>query len=279
MQKAGLCLVCVLALAMPMSHATVVYRETFATAEGVGNQPPGDWGWSSLSDEELTVSPRISGGTSAGAEGGVFPDDVNSNSRVGESIGAGTATLDYGFLAFGATGGDRTVLTFTDETPIDRGTWPIDSFSVDANVYPGDGYTTAAQDAVSIAINISGQWYLTAQSHLPEIQDVGGGGAFATDHTTLTFPFDSAGDAWRTLSVTIAGSSTTFEVGSAPLSADLPSGTIDAFGVYWDMAPVEAGSRSDPHWDNFTVTSSVPEPSSFLAFALGMLVFILHRRR
>jgi hypothetical protein len=256
--------------------ADVVYRETFANGT-VGNQLPSGWGWSTQSTSALSQATRVSGGPTAGVVGGVYPTDVNSNSRVGQNIGGSTASLANGFMAWTMTGGGPAVFAYTNEYSIDRSVWNLTGLSLDANVYPGTGYSTAETDLVRLALQIGGTWYVTAQAQAPKLQSAGGGTLFASEYGALNYGFLTAADAWRTLTISGSGTSSGFTIDSAPLPADLPGGTITGLGVYWDMAPVNGGTISQPHWDNLTVLGVVPEPAG-LGLSLLASAILLRRR-
>lgn len=249
--------------------ADVIYRETFATAANVGNQPPADWGWTVQSTAAFTQSARISGGSSAGGAGGVFPDDVNSDSRVGEPIGTGTAALEYGFIAWQMANGGQTVFAYTQEYAVDRDLYSLTGFSLDASGYPGTG--GVSQDQVRLAVQTAGQWYVTDQAEDPALQSAAGGQLFATEYGTLTY----AGDLWRTLTVSGSGTSSTFALGAAATA--LPDGDLTGLGVLWDMAAVTGTSY--PRWDNFTVNGVVPEPAGLGLFLLGGALLLGRRAR
>jgi hypothetical protein len=259
--------------------ADVIYRETFATAANVGQQSPGDWGWTVQSTTALSQAATISGGATAGVAGtGGYasnPDDVNSNSRVGQTVGTGAASLGYGFMGWQMNLGGQGVFTSTGEYTIDRDLYDVTSLRIDASGYPAG----AAADDIRVAVQIGGDWYASAHAAAPALQSASGGTLFATQYGALTYDFSTAASDWRTLTISGSGSSSGFLLGPDPLLTDLPTGDITAFGVYWDMATLSGGT-SYPRWDNFTVNGVVvPEPAGSVLFLLASALLLRRRDR
>ena len=111
-----------------------------------------------------------------------------------------------------------------------------------------------AGDFVRIAVRIGSDWFATDEAY-------GGTGSF----TLREFEWTTAAAAWRDLTFEPG---TALSVASSARTSDLPSGSVDAFGLF-----IDPNATGAVRFDDFTISATaVPEPSTLtLLVGLGGL--------
>ncbi|MCU0792534.1 MAG: PEP-CTERM sorting domain-containing protein [Opitutaceae bacterium] len=221
---------------VPAAHAqSVIYREIFGLANPNPNAAMNTFGWFAYAS--ATATNQTFNGTTFGISPEIGGSPSNLASLAGVNNGPATpAGVGRTFFGLGGAGG--IFLAYTEEHVVNRSAFNITSVSWEQR---NDG------PALGVAVRIGGAWY--ASSTVP-----GGGGGTAWSTASLDF----ANTTWSALNF---AATSQLSVGA---TTTLPSGNIDAFGLY---AP-EARGTTAARIDAFTIqATAVPEPASFAALA------------
>jgi len=232
----------------------VIYRETF------GNDSGSDQGlsyadWTGYYDSDAKVLPSSGNphGTLVSLDGAPrVAGPVNSDLDADEGDN-GVMDLGFGRLLWPSGGGVSPALVYTDEYPIDRGAYDIDSFIWNqANM---------GSNSFRVAVEIAAQWYVSDTAFSGPTNN--SSGTFDTNAREKMLDFDTA--QWRLLDFT-PGST----LGSPGSLIALPGGNISSFGLY--------GSYNATQWfDTFTVAATpistggdiIPEPATMAMLGLA----------
>ena len=231
-----------------LSQAAVIYRETFSSTTNEAPSSNVDWFSLSGSTANQTTNWRLSNANGK-------PTDL-SNVNAGSS-----GQTVQGFLFDSLTSNGQPTLVYTTEYLIDRTQYDLTSFSW----YLGNGNTT---DPARLAIRIGSDWFATNTTFLSDLA-VANAGEFSTKAGLETFNWTTAASAWRDLTV-IPG--TSLAVAGTARTNPLPTGNIDAFGVFFDTR------NANQRIDTFEI-NAIPEPSSVALIGLALAAGLFLRRR
>ncbi len=119
-----------------------------------------------------------------------------------------------------------------------------------------------AEDFVRIAVRIGSDWFATDEAY----------GVTSSSFTLREFEWTTAAAAWRDLTFEPG---TALSVASSARTSDLPSGSVDAFGLF-----IDPNATNAVRFDDFTISATVPEPSTLtLLLGLGGLFAMVAARR
>lgn len=253
--SAGLLLAGSLVITLPAAASTVIYRETFGNAK--------------TSNTYLTDSTNIHTDwkvySTTTAVNGSAARSVISN--VANSAGAGgLPNIGTGYTETSQTNG----VAFTDSMNVN---WLFMTTGHAGNLIdidPAQGLTFSwfqgdanATDGLRLTVQVAGNWYVT--NTLFTTPALG-----STSLAEKTWSFTNDATQWSLLNFT---SGSTLGVDSTALTGTLPSGNITGFGVYIDP------NTSYVRFDNFSIVSSVPEPSTALLLSVFGLLLGLRSTR
>lgn len=122
-----------------------------------------------------------------------------------------------------------------------------------------------------MTIRIGSQWYATDLSTTSDT-NTGPSGTYLTFAVPALFDFTD-GNNWRSMTVT-TGAGGEITVAGSTVGGTL-SGNVNAFGMY----AINGNAGDHFRIDNYTVTTSVPEPSSLCMIGLAGFGIMLRRRR
>ncbi len=247
---------------------TIAYRETFGNSTGA-NISYGAVGWSfywnqgGTSTTAGTAVNRTNPGT-AGNPGTLTGTAITNSAHsplstatnIGQDQVSQSATNGLGF--YNAT--DATVyFGFTEEYNGSFGT--ITSSNLSSISFINSSVNAWNHRA---AVRVGDDWFVTEAQPGYVTSNT-----FQTDVQILTFS-NLSNASWVGLNFTPGAA-----LGLGAPIAELPAGTITAFGFY-----STDGTGASSRVDDFTVTISIPEPSAFAAVAgLGVLGLAALRRR
>lgn len=152
----------------------------------------------------------------------------------------------------------------------------------------GDAFTFDLSDAITLSVDsvqssasrigrvrfmiqIDNQWYASASTIQPLNYDNFSAAETAEADTTLSLALSTDASAW--LAFTLDGTG----VSLTALIADLPSSSVTGVGWWTYTTSISTVIR----FDNFAITSAIPEPSAFAALfgVLGLATALGARRR
>ncbi len=237
------------------STAAVIYRETFGATTDQTVLTAAGWNGLVGATAAAAVTSQFSLSSAAGR-----PADL-------DNVNAGTSASQSQGFVFNSNNTSN-ILLYTAEYPVDTSLNQITTITFYVG-NSGNGAQLAA-NGFRVALEVGGNWYASDQL-LVNSTGVANAAAFGANAQQVTFNFTSTAAAWRSLTV---NPGTSLALGPA-LGADLPSGTITAFGVYSDT-----GSSQTRRIDTFEINAeAIPEPSAALSTALGALLLTRTRRR
>lgn len=251
------------------ANGEVIYRETFGSTSGYPKFST--FGWTFLASSQSGSYPNQVDGPVENSDNITNRGNISSGTGKPsdlDNVNAGpSASMTNGYAIIKSTSnsdsGGVKALLYTDEWPIDRNAYSIDSFQFYS--LGGSYANTAFIGTISVAIRINGNWYITTPQ-APDYYD-------NTQITSSTFlekavlmTIDFASATWHTLEATIGQP---FSIGSTVI---LPDGSIEAFGVYVNTGIINKNLGMIAI-DTFTVNATaIPEPkfaSLWLAAALA----------
>ncbi len=214
----------------PPSEPSVIYSEPFDNAtDPLADIPPADirsiYDWTAH-----TANATLAGGV-----------QVVVASGVGAPSGDGA-----GYFVYAHGGGVQLPgIVWTDSVSFD----PADYSDVKFSLYAAN---SNAAHQMRVAIRIGSQWYASDTAFSTASINFSGGG----EYKELTF--DPSGSEWRQLTFngSFASSGTTLSLAGSTLGSDLPSGDINAVGVYLSTT----GSGGNLRFDTFTITAGSIAP-------------------
>jgi hypothetical protein len=249
-------------LAVRAAPAETIYLETFnqsvtsgtgTSLHDVGPAPQNATGW--LAWFQQTAGANVVQPTDAG-----FPYVLASAKLPDSTIGAdGLRSFVFGGIQSAAI--DSEFVFATDEYTVNRAEWDVTSFEwLMRNTHTGY--------QARVAIQINGQWYASDAVFQVTTADT---------WQLQTFAFSTQGSAWRNMTFT-TGTGGDIAVAGSTLAGSLPSGNIDAFGLYFRSNAT--GSDLRLRFDNFTIKADVvPEPASWLLLLPAGVGLLACRRR
>ncbi|MBC8009121.1 MAG: chitobiase/beta-hexosaminidase C-terminal domain-containing protein, partial [Burkholderiales bacterium] len=211
----------------------VIYRETFGNA--LGSATPAvrfnaaSIGWRHYTAPNDATNVTDASGTNGGADHRAGRPATLDNVNAGVSDSA-----EFGYAQSLAS----RALVFTTEYTIDRSVYVPTILSWYSHI----SATNSGQNNQSPAVRIAGQWYVITLSTAPagNLTTVGGGANFNTSATVLTLDFATATATTSTGVVTTGWHALTASPGVPfvinPAVVSLPTGNIEAFGVYFTTA-------------------------------------------
>jgi len=223
-----------------LSAAVVYYSETFPNTAGNNNRPHNhsEVGWQAHIGAGATANSSNTGNTG----GFVVPDSVGG-------YGAKANTGNVG-------------IAWTNEfTSINMSLTEITSLSFRSN-------NNNASDVMRFAVRIDSQWYITTQTFTHA------GGGIYNDWSVAeneVFNFTTNAASWQLLNFIPGTPGGTLSTGGV-LSSALPTGTLDAAGIYLES------NSGVVRYDDFTI-NVVPEPSAAALVVAGLAGVALRRRR
>ena len=231
----------------------VIYRETFGNAVGAADPAArfnaATIGWQHYTAPNDIVNVSDASGTNGGSDyrAGRPANLPNVNAGVSDSQEFGYANSLNASRA----------LVFTTEFPVDRSLFIPTTISWYSHI----SATNSGANNQSPAVRVGGQWYVITLSTAPSgnLTTVGGGGNFNTSATVLALDFATATatsstgvttSGWRQLA---ASPGSPFSI--SPNVVPLPSGNIEAFGVFFTTA-----GASTARFDSFQI-EAIPNPA------------------
>lgn len=209
----------------------VIYRETFGNTSGADvrfNSPTISWQHYTAATTGANVA------DSSGSNGGA--DSRNGRPANLDNVNAGTSASQVTGYAYSLNA--RQALVFTTEFPVNRSIYTPTALSW----YSHLSNNNSGANNQSPAVRIGGQWYVITLSTdiAGNFTQLGGGASFDQSGSLFTVNFATATatsatgvvtSGWRTLA---AAPNAPFVVGTTAVA--LPSGNIEAFGVYLTTA-------------------------------------------
>jgi hypothetical protein len=255
--SASLRILALLGLLASTAQATLIYSENFTNAHVT---PLNSYGWGvhveSTAKTNAGATP-VSGWTMiAGGTGGGVSDIANINAGP-NMIGADARTS-----LKNAIGSTAPAISWTSEYTVDTSANSINSISF----LLGNSATSVT---TRVAVRIGGNWYASVPTFTNATSGV---------YESKTLTWSTAASSWRSLTndgdMTIDGSSVATTIAGTALSlgatlgANLPSGNITGFGLFFDGIVNNATARYDLYQIDAT---AIPEPSTYAAL-VGMVV-------
>lgn len=276
------CFASLIVLASSLSaRATVLYRENFGATSGMS--PLSTVGWQGYQGNASTAATAVVSGSSGDPANAMLSGGPSAPSN-GPNVNAGAAAASttQGFVPMLSKDGLRDFVMFTDEYAFDPATSAGPGETLSFQWYAGSYYAGDFQRPI---VRINGVWYASVAGAEPAvIGTTMGGMAFGPNSRQIQIPFSTDAGAWRILNFTPGSPLSLGDV----LTTPLPAGTIDAFGIYAEIANntslntggTEVGDERT-FFDQFEIATtpltSVPEPA--LAPIAALAAFPLLTRR